>query len=248
MDAGVNPLGSELAGGSKDSGGRLRICAELKSNGESNCPDVHSEASSEFPTSCVRQVFPGNQPAMTVCSMAVLSSNIARGVTYQSRNMTAAPCVSNAVVNGSRGRLIRMDVSSTTHAGARRGPRAVGHTHFGAGASWVEEYGDPDKPEDWAFLQGFSPYHNLRDGVVTPPVLFLTSTRDDRVHPGHARKMAAKMIAAGADVLYYENIEGGHGAAANNEQRAYKWALIFEFLWRTLDRPRPARDVAATGG
>jgi prolyl oligopeptidase len=108
------------------------------------------------------------------------------------------------------------------------------YTKLLAGASWVAEYGDPDKPEDWAFLQGFSPYHNLRDGVATPPVLFLTSTRDDRVHPGHARKMAAKMIAAGADVLSYENIEGGHGAAANNAQTAFNQALIHAFLREKL--------------
>ncbi len=108
------------------------------------------------------------------------------------------------------------------------------YTKLLAGASWVAEYGDPDKPEDWAFLQGFSPYHNLRDGVATPPVLFLTSTRDDRVHPGHARKMAAKMLAAGADVLSYENIEGGHGAAANNAQTAFNQALIHAFLREKL--------------
>lgn len=108
------------------------------------------------------------------------------------------------------------------------------YTKLLAGASWVAEYGDPDKPEDWAFLETVSPYHNLRDHASYPPVLFLTSTRDDRVHPGHARKMAAKMIAMGADVLYHENIEGGHGAAANNAQTAFNQALIHRFLWEKL--------------
>lgn len=103
-----------------------------------------------------------------------------------------------------------------------------------AGASWMAEYGDPDDPDDWAFLQTFSPYHLLRDDVTYPPTLFVTSTRDDRVHPGHARKMAAAMLARGADVRYWENIEGGHGAAADNEQAATMWALVLEFLWQQL--------------
>jgi prolyl oligopeptidase len=103
-----------------------------------------------------------------------------------------------------------------------------------AGASWMEEYGDPDKPEDWAFIKTYSPYHNLATGRAYPRVLFTTSTRDDRVHPGHARKMAARLKALGADVLYYENIEGGHAGAADNAQHAQKWALTFAFLWREL--------------
>jgi prolyl oligopeptidase len=103
-----------------------------------------------------------------------------------------------------------------------------------AGASWVAEYGNPDDPAEWAFLRAFSPYHNLRAGVRYPPTLFITSTRDDRVHPGHARKMVARMLELGQDVLYYENIEGGHGAAADNRQRARMWALTWSFLGRTL--------------
>jgi prolyl oligopeptidase len=103
-----------------------------------------------------------------------------------------------------------------------------------AGASWLAEYGDPRDPAQWEFLRPFSPYHNVSPGRPYPPVLFLTSTRDDRVHPGHARKMVARLAEAGHDVRYYENIEGGHGAAADNEQRAFKWALVLEFLWRTL--------------
>jgi prolyl oligopeptidase len=106
-----------------------------------------------------------------------------------------------------------------------------------AGASWMGEYGDPDVPEEWAFIRTFSPYHNLREGVRYPPVLFTTSTRDDRVHPGHARKMAARMLDAGQDVLYYENIEGGHGGAADNAQAAHVAALELTFLWKRLGGP-----------
>ena len=106
-----------------------------------------------------------------------------------------------------------------------------------AGASWMAEYGDPDDPTELAYLSKYSPYHNVHSGRPYPPSLFLTSTRDDRVHPGHARKMVARMLEQGYDVRYHENIEGGHGAAADNEQIAYKWALVFEFLWRTLSRP-----------
>jgi prolyl oligopeptidase len=99
-----------------------------------------------------------------------------------------------------------------------------------AGASWMEEYGDPDDPEDWAAIARYSPYQNVRDGVAYPPTLFTTSTRDDRVHPGHARKMAARMMELDQPVLYYENIEGGHGGAANNAQLAYSYALSYTFL------------------
>ncbi len=103
-----------------------------------------------------------------------------------------------------------------------------------AGASWMGEYGNPDDPKEWAFIQGFSPYHNLKDGVKYPPTLFMTSTRDDRVHPGHARKMMALMLDEEQDVLYYENIEGGHGGAANNKQSAHMNALAYTFLWQKL--------------
>lgn len=103
-----------------------------------------------------------------------------------------------------------------------------------AGASWMAEYGNPDKPEEWAYIQKFSPYHLFDPTKTYPPVLFLTSTRDDRVHPGHARKMAAKMIEAGKDVTYYEDNEGGHDGAASNAQSAYISALIYSFLWEQL--------------
>jgi prolyl oligopeptidase len=105
-----------------------------------------------------------------------------------------------------------------------------------AGASWVAEYGDPDIAADWAVIARYSPYQNVRPGVRYPQALFTTSTRDDRVHPGHARKMAARMLAQGHPLLYYENIEGGHGLAADNEQRALMQALEFSYLWRQLGR------------
>jgi prolyl oligopeptidase len=103
-----------------------------------------------------------------------------------------------------------------------------------AGASWMAEYGNPDKPEEWAYISKYSPYQNLKADKKYPKVLFVTSTRDDRVHPGHARKMAALMEQQGHDFLYYENIEGGHGGAADNEQRATMQALEFSFLWQQL--------------
>jgi prolyl oligopeptidase len=107
-----------------------------------------------------------------------------------------------------------------------------------AGASWMAEYGDPEKPEDWSFISKFSPYQNVQRDRRQPPVLFTTSTRDDRVHPGHARKMAARMIEQGHEVVYYENIEGGHGGAANNAQRADMQTLEFAFLWQQLTRSK----------
>lgn len=108
------------------------------------------------------------------------------------------------------------------------------YNHLLAGASWMAEYGNPDKSEEWAFIQKFSPYHNVKKGVKYPSVLFTTSTRDDRVHPGHARKMMAKMEDQGHNVLYYENIEGGHGGAANNEQAAFMQTLAYIFLKQKL--------------
>ncbi len=110
------------------------------------------------------------------------------------------------------------------------------YSHLLAGASWMEEYGDPDKPEEWAFIKKFSPYQNVKAGVSYPPTFFMTTTRDDRVHPGHARKMMARMKDLGCDVRYYENIEGGHGAGADNKQAAHFQALEFSFLWQKLTR------------
>jgi prolyl oligopeptidase len=103
-----------------------------------------------------------------------------------------------------------------------------------AGASWMAEYGDPDSPAEAEFLRHISPYHNLRPGVAYPEPFFATSTKDDRVHPGHARKMAAKMAAMGLPFLYYENVEGGHSAAATLQERAKRQALEFTYLSQKL--------------
>ncbi len=105
-----------------------------------------------------------------------------------------------------------------------------------AGASWMAEYGDPDDPDDWKFIAEYSPYHNVSANRSYPPVLMMTSTRDDRVHPGHARKMTAALEAAGHRVWYHENIEGGHAGAADNAQTAFREALCFAFLRRMLMR------------
>jgi prolyl oligopeptidase len=102
-----------------------------------------------------------------------------------------------------------------------------------AGNSWMAEYGDPDT-DDWEYIKTWSPYHNLHKSKDYPKVFFATSTRDDRVHPGHARKMVARMQEMGKPVYYYENTEGGHAAAANLNQRAYMSALNFAYLWKML--------------
>lgn len=103
-----------------------------------------------------------------------------------------------------------------------------------AGASWMGEYGNPDKPEEWEYIKKYSPYHNLKKDVKYPEVLFTTSTRDDRVHPAHARKMVAKMKDMGYNVFYYENTEGGHAGSSTNEQRAKSNALTYSYLLEML--------------
>ena len=102
-----------------------------------------------------------------------------------------------------------------------------------AGASWMAEYGNPDT-DDWEYIKTWSPYHNLDKDADYPEVFFYTSTRDDRVHPGHARKMVAKMTDMGKPVYYYENTEGGHAGGANLNQRAYSGALTYAYLWMML--------------
>ncbi|MHB1272947.1 MAG: prolyl oligopeptidase family serine peptidase [Rhodanobacter sp.] len=108
------------------------------------------------------------------------------------------------------------------------------YTHLSAGASWIAEYGNPDS-SDWNFIKTFSPYRNVSKDGHYPPVLFYTTTSDDRVGPVQARKMAAKMQAMGhANVWFYENLEGGHGAGADNRQAALMHALAYDFLWDQL--------------
>ncbi len=103
-----------------------------------------------------------------------------------------------------------------------------------AGASWMAEYGDPDVPEERAFLEKLSPYHNVDPAKTYPEIYFETSTKDDRVHPGHARKMAKRLEELAKPFLYYENIDGGHSAAANQRETARRSALEFTYLARKL--------------
>jgi prolyl oligopeptidase len=103
-----------------------------------------------------------------------------------------------------------------------------------AGASWVDEYGSPANPDERAFLETISPYQNLRAREDFPLPFVLTSTKDDRVHPGHARKYVARMVELGMPVLYYENIEGGHSAAANLNEAARRRALEMTYLMQRL--------------
>lgn len=103
-----------------------------------------------------------------------------------------------------------------------------------AGASWMGEFGNPDIPEEWEYIKKYSPYHNLKEGVDYPEVFFYTSTRDDRVHPGHARKMVAKMNDMGYKTYYYENTEGGHAGSSTNEQSAKSNAMMFSYLLMKL--------------
>ncbi len=107
------------------------------------------------------------------------------------------------------------------------------YSHLLAGASWMAEYGNPDTA-DWDYMQKWSPYQNLDKSKTYPKVFFMTSTRDDRVHPGHARKMVKRMTDMGKPVYYFENTEGGHGAAANLNQRAYMWSITYAYLWKML--------------
>jgi len=110
------------------------------------------------------------------------------------------------------------------------------YTKLLAGASWIGEYGNPDVPEEWEYIKKYSPYHNVHADKIYPEVFFVTSTKDDRVHPGHARKMAAKMNNLGHTFLYQETIEGGHGASSTNEQQAKISASIYTYLNMKLNK------------
>jgi len=114
----------------------------------------------------------------------------------------------------------------------------IAYTHIGAGASWIGEYGDPKIPAERDTILTYSPYQNVKAGVKYPPVFFVTATSDDRVTPVHARKMAARMMAQGHQVLFYENTDGGHAAAADHRQAAEMWALSFVYLAEQLGLSR----------
>ncbi|WP_030996848.1 prolyl oligopeptidase family serine peptidase [Streptomyces sp. NRRL F-5630] len=107
-----------------------------------------------------------------------------------------------------------------------------------AGASWTAEYGDPEDEADRPHLRALSPYHRLTADRAYPPLLLRTSTRDDRVHPGHARKFAARMRELGHSVLLYESPGGGHGGGSDNGQAAFNSALAYTFLWHHLNPRR----------
>lgn len=106
-----------------------------------------------------------------------------------------------------------------------------------AGASWMDEYGDPSKPADWAFISAYSPYQNLKAGVKYPAPFYYTSTKDDRVHPGHARKMIARLAEYGNRTYYHEHIEGGHAAGVDNSEDALRAALLMAYLRKEIGEP-----------
>ena len=108
------------------------------------------------------------------------------------------------------------------------------YTKLTAGASWISEYGDPDEPDDWTFLREMSAYHHVTPGSSYPPVLLTTSAKDDRVHPGHARKMAAKLAEYRQPAYFHEPVEGGHAGASDNVRLAFNIALGFAFLRKTI--------------
>jgi len=110
----------------------------------------------------------------------------------------------------------------------------LNYTRIGAGASWVGEYGDPAIPAERAWIAAYDPYSNLKAGKPYPQVFIETSTKDDRVHPAHARKAGARLEALGYSFLYYENIDGGHSAAANLNETAKRVALEFTYLSQRL--------------
>jgi prolyl oligopeptidase len=166
---------------------------------------------------------------------AVASDLIARGVTRPERL---------AAWGGSNGGLLVGNM--LTRYGERFGAINCAvplldmrrYTKLSAGPSWIAEYGDPDDPADWAFLREISAYHAVRADVRYPPILLTTSGRDDRVHPGHARKMAAKLKALGHEVYFYEPPAGGHPGATDNAQLAFNQALAYAFLRRTIGEGR----------
>jgi prolyl oligopeptidase len=110
----------------------------------------------------------------------------------------------------------------------------IRYTKIGAGASWIAEYGDPADPKAAAYISKYSPYQNVAKDKNYPPVFFVTATSDDRVTPVHARKMAARMMEQGHEVLFYENTDGGHAAAADHKQSAELWGLTFVYLAEKL--------------
>nr|WP_281176468.1 prolyl oligopeptidase family serine peptidase [Phenylobacterium immobile] len=160
-----------------------------------------------------------------------------------SRDLIAKKITSPAklgIMGGSNGGLL-MGVALTKHPELYKAVviqvplfDMIAYDHIGAGSSWIGEYGDPKVPAERAMLMTYSPYQNLKPGQPYPQVFIETSTKDDRVHPAHARKAAARLKEYGYDFLYYENIDGGHAAAANLNERAMRQALEFTYLAQRL--------------
>jgi prolyl oligopeptidase len=199
--------------------GGVRVVANIRGGGEFG-PGWHQAA------------LKGRRQAAFDDFIAVAEDLIAAGITSPRRLAIQGGSNGGLLVGAvmlQRPELFRAVVCQVPLLDMRRYHRLL------AGASWISEYGDPDDPAQWAWIGRYSPYQNVPPaGTRLPAVLFTTSTRDDRVHPGHARKMAARLREAGHAAWLYENIEGGHGGAADNAQRADMMALEFAFLWQQL--------------
>merc|ERR1712238_354665 len=233
--------------------GAVKVIANIRGGGEYG-PKWHQAALREKRFKCYEDV------------EAVAQDLIKRGVTSPSK----MACIGGSNGGLMVGNLITRPISSKLFGAAVCQVPLLDmkvYSHLLAGASWQAEYGNPDDPEEWKYLRNHSPYHLLRhdnlgiseEGVtdddkidngrdrvlknpdwVCPKVLFTTSTRDDRVHPGHARKMVRALLeeaqpqGKAPEVFYWENTEGGHGGAADNKQRAHMWALTYSMLKQTL--------------
>lgn len=163
--------------------------------------------------------------------IAVAEDLIARKVTSAARLGIVGGSQGGLLVGGAmamRPDLFGAVISQVPLADMRRFSKLL------AGASWMAEYGDPDIPEQWAYIQTWSPYQMLRKDAKYPKAFIWTNTRDDRVHPGHARKMVARLLDLGHPVYYFENVEGGHGAGVLNKQTAHVTALEYAYLWKML--------------
>lgn len=200
--------------------GGLAVQANLRGGGEFG-PDWHSRA--------VKR----NRPRVFEDHRAVLADLIARG--YATPELLGVRGGSNgglltAVALTSYPELLGAAVSQVPLADMLR------YHRLSAGASWMAEYGDPDDPAEREVIASYSPVQRVAAAAERryPPALVTTSTRDDRVHPAHARTLAWALAAAGQEVDYWENVEGGHGGAADNAQAAFAEALIHAWLWDRL--------------
>jgi prolyl oligopeptidase len=243
------PYYSAVHGSSWLERGGVRVVANIRGGGEYG-PMWHQSALKENRQRCYEDM------------ESVAADLIARGITCQNKL---------ACIGGSNGGLLIGNMITRERACSLFGAAVCQvplldmkrYSKLLAGASWMAEYGDPDT-DDWKFIRGFSSYQVLRHDCLglpeegqprtpntqwrCPKVLFTTSTRDDRVHPGHARKMVKALVDEATreqapTVLYWENIEGGHGGAADNTQAAYMWALTYEFVSQSLGLGSPDQSA-----